>query len=78
MKTNTVENAKPPSVESLPESARFLDESECLRRVPVSRRTWSNWKSKGLIPFIKIGRRCLYDWRNVHQALLRMEKGGVL
>jgi hypothetical protein len=54
----------------------FLGEKEILALVPVSRRTWGNWKSGGLIPFIKIGRRCLYDWESVRKALLRMEKGG--
>jgi hypothetical protein len=36
-----------------------------------------NWKSKGWLPHIKIGRRCLYDWDNVHSALLRRERGGI-
>lgn len=51
----------------------FLDEIELLKRVPVCRRTLANWKAKGLLPFVKIGRRCLYDWQNVRAALLRLE-----
>lgn len=52
----------------------FLDEPEILHRVPISRRTLGDWKSKGVIPFIRIGRRCLYDWESVRSALLRKQK----
>jgi len=54
----------------------FIDEKQLLARLPVSRGTLSNWKAKGLIPFIKIGRRCLYDWVSVQGALLRRQRGG--
>ena len=54
----------------------FIDESECLRRVPVSRRTWFAWRMAGKIPTIKIGRRSLYHWPSVEMALLRMQRGG--
>ena len=54
----------------------FIDEKQLLARLPVSRGTLSNWKARGLIPFIKIGRRCLYDWASVQGALLRRQKGG--
>jgi hypothetical protein len=53
---------------------RFFDEKAILERVPVSRRTWWLWKSKGLIPYIRIGRRVLYDWPSVREALLRMQR----
>jgi hypothetical protein len=59
------------------ETPGFIDEKEILARVPVSRRTWGTWKTKGIIPFIRIGRRCLYDWPNVHAALLRQQRGGM-
>ena len=52
----------------------FLDEKEILRRLPISRRTLSNWKAKGF-PTIKIGRRCLYSWNNVQSFLLRQQRG---
>jgi hypothetical protein len=54
----------------------FLDEKQLLARLPISRRTLGNWKSKGILPFIKIGRRCIYDWPNVQAALRRRERGG--
>jgi hypothetical protein len=58
------------------ETPGFIDERTALTRVPVSRRTWGNWKVKGIIPFVRIGRRCLYHWPSVEQALLRQQRGG--
>jgi hypothetical protein len=54
----------------------FIDEKQLLARLPVSRGTLANWKAKGILPFIKIGRRCLYDWPSVQGALLRRQHGG--
>jgi hypothetical protein len=54
----------------------FIGEKQLLARLPVSRRTLGNWKAKGILPFIKIGRRCLYDWASVQGALLRRQRGG--
>jgi hypothetical protein len=53
----------------------FIDEKRLLARLPVSRRTLGNWKAKGILPYIKIGRRCLYDWASVQGALLRRQRG---
>jgi hypothetical protein len=60
-----------------PVPAGLIDEPEILKRVPVSRRTWGNWKAKGIVPFIRIGRRCLYHWPSVEAALLRRQTGPV-
>ena len=54
----------------------FMDEKELLTKLPISRRTLGNWKATGVLPYIKIGRRCLYDWASVHGALLRRQRGG--
>jgi len=54
----------------------FIDEKQLLARLPISRGTLGNWKAKGLLPYIKIGRRCLYDWASVQSALLRRQRGG--
>jgi len=62
--------------EDLSERTEFINEKQLLARVPISRRTLGNWKAKGLLPFIKIGRCCLYDWASVQGALLRRQKGG--
>ena len=54
----------------------FIDEKGLLARLPVSRRTLGYWKATGVLPYIKIGRRCLYDWASVQGALLRRQRGG--
>src|SRR5437660_1505636 len=54
----------------------FIDEKQLLAKLPISRRTLGNWKAKGFLPYIKIGRRCLYDWASVQGALLRQQRGG--
>jgi hypothetical protein len=59
-----------------PSETGFIDEKQLLARLPISRGTLGNWKAKGLLPYIKIGRRCLYDWASVQSALLRRQRGG--
>ncbi len=54
----------------------FIDEKRLLAKLPISRRTLGKWKAKGIIPHIKIGRRCLYDWPSVQNALFRHQRGG--
>ena len=54
----------------------FIDEKQLLAGLPISRGTLGNWKAKGLLPHIKIGRRCLYDWASAQRALLRRQRGG--
>jgi hypothetical protein len=54
----------------------FIDEKTLLARLPVSRGTLSNWRAKGILPYIKVGRRCLYEWASVQGALLRRQRGG--
>jgi hypothetical protein len=61
-----------------PNQSGFKNETEILKLVPVSRRTLSNWKARGWVPFIKIGRRCLYDWPSVAEALRRRQQGGMI
>jgi predicted site-specific integrase-resolvase len=55
----------------------FLDEKQILTRLPVSRRTLFNWRASGKIPFVRLGRRNLFHWPSVEQALLRQQRGGV-
>jgi hypothetical protein len=62
--------------EGVRDETGFIDEKQLLARLPISRRTLGTWKARGIIPFIKIGRRCLYDWPNVKGALLRRQQGG--
>lgn len=53
----------------------FISQAELLERIPVSRRTLSNWRRSGAIPYVKIGRRILFHWPSVQAALLRSQKG---
>lgn len=57
------------------EQADFIDERELLRRVPVSRRTIFEWRGSGKIPFVHLGgRRVLFHWPSVCEALLRQQR----
>jgi hypothetical protein len=63
--------------QTTPASAtNFIDESEMLKRIPISRGTLFNWRKSGKIPSVKIGRRCLYHYPSIESALLRMQSGG--
>jgi hypothetical protein len=62
--------------ESDKELKTFLDEKEILARIPISRRTLFNWRMSGKIPFVHLGRRNLFHWPSVEQALLRQQRGG--
>ena len=59
-----------------PGETGFIDEKTLLARLPVSRGTLGSWRAKGILPYIKIGRRCLYEWASVQGALLRRQRGG--
>jgi hypothetical protein len=58
------------------ESNGFLTETELLKKLPVSRRTIVCWRNKGLLPFIRPpgGRRILYSWPDVSEALRRQQQ----
>ena len=72
-----VQREHEPRFESDKEFSAFIDQKELLRRLPVSRRTITNWRRARKIPSIVIGRRVLFCWDNVSQALRRLEYGGV-
>jgi hypothetical protein len=54
-------------------SQTFIDEIEALKRVPVSRRTWYEWRKIGL-PYIRVRGRILYHWDSVQNWLLRQQR----
>ena len=56
---------------------KFLTENQLLTRLPICRRTAFNWIQQGKLPCVKIGRRKLYHWKSVEEALLRIQKGAV-
>jgi hypothetical protein len=54
-----------PSESSIAEPT-YVDDRELARRTPLVRNTWQKWRHEGKgPPFYKIGRRCLYVWRDV-------------
>jgi predicted site-specific integrase-resolvase len=64
--------------EDLSEKAEFINEKQLLQRLPVSRRTLTNWRNKGQIPFVRLpgSRRVFYHWQSIEAALLRMQRNG--
>jgi len=54
----------------------FIDENELCRRLKISRGSAINYRRAGLLPFIKLRHRVLFDWENVRSALLRHQIGG--
>lgn len=52
----------------------FLDQTELLRRLRISRPTLLHWRQQGTIPSIKLGRRVLFHWDSVEKALLRNQR----
>lgn len=69
------------NAEQNPEAAEvsggFLTTAELLQKIPVCRRTLSNWIAGGQIPYVKIpgSRKLLFHWGSVHEALLRLQRG---
>ena len=60
-----------------PSEAEFIDTPQFLAKVPISRRTLQEWRDKGLIPWVNTkGRRVLFHWPSVQQALLRQQRNG--
>ena len=55
----------------------FLDESQIAILLRVSRGTVFNYRRDGLIPYVKLNRRVLYDWDLVRESLRRRMRGGV-
>ena len=67
------------AVKNPPNLEGFIDEKQIFehRLVPISRRTWGDWKKKGIIPYIRVQRRCVYFWPAVIKALRTREVGGL-
>jgi predicted site-specific integrase-resolvase len=65
------------AIQPASQEEKFLTEKQLLTRLPISRRTAFNWIQKGKLPVVKIGRRKLYHWKSVEEALLRIQKGAM-
>jgi excisionase family DNA binding protein len=56
------------------EPAGLLTVPELLARLRISRRTLHDHISKGRIPAIRLGKRILFSWPIVLEALLRQQR----
>jgi hypothetical protein len=64
-------------VQAPPGDAGFIDETELISRLKISRGTAINHRKAGLLPFVKLGHAVRYHWPTVEAALLRQQRGGV-
>jgi excisionase family DNA binding protein len=53
----------------------FIDEKLLRELIPVSRRTLWNWRKRGELPFVQVGRRVLFHYPSVERALLNRQRG---
>jgi hypothetical protein len=72
-----IEQIPTPATPPAPPIGDFIDTPELLRRLPVCRKTLNNWRQANKLPYIQAGgRRVLYHWPSVQNALLRQQRGG--
>ncbi len=79
MQKNAIDRKPTPAGEptrtAQPPEGGFINETELLRRIPVSRRTLFQWRTSGKLPFVRVsGRRIIFHWPSVEAALLRQQK----
>ena len=56
------------------DSEYLRGQAECAKYVRVSRRCVSEWQARRIIPYIKIGKKCvLFRKRDIDAALTRYE-----
>ena len=48
----------------------FIGKAEVARRLGKTPRTVEVWSKKGYLPFVKVGRSCLYRWADIQARLL--------
>ncbi len=51
-------------------TAPFISKAEVARRLGKTTRTVEVWSKKGYLPFVKVGRSCLYRWPDIEARLL--------
>lgn len=60
-----------------PDAEAFLTTGELSRRLRCSVGTITNWRRKGLLPWIASpGRLVLFSWPDVKEAMRRRQRGG--
>ncbi len=74
MQNDALQTASPGDTGQHDNPEGFLTVTQLLERVPISRRTLANHRRKGLIPWIDLGGRVLFNWESVKAALLRRQR----
>jgi excisionase family DNA binding protein len=68
----TVEPVDPPALRTRPPA--FLSLRELAVVLGVSERGVRNWVRRGLLPRVKLGRRVLFRWTQIDEALAKLER----
>ena len=59
----------------------WIDKQEIMMRLHISNRTLQNWRSSGLLPFARIGKKIFYkesDLKNLLNAHVKQKSNSVL
>ena len=61
------------------EENKLVDARRCIdaifhQEAGPSLRTWMDWKAKGIIPFVKVGRRVFYNVEECRQAITKFSR----
>ncbi len=59
-------------------TAELMTPDQLARRLGISRRCLGNWTRDRLVPMLKIGRVCRFDFAKVSAALERHERAAVV
>ena len=59
-------------------TSQFLTKTELANRLNKSARTIEIWGQRGILPYIKVQRSILYDWKDVVKALSSFSSKGRL
>ncbi len=61
------------SLENL--SSVWLDNQQVLEKLHISKRTLQNLRSKNVIPYSKVGKKCFYNETHVQEMMFRHFRG---
>lgn len=64
----------PPPHTAAQNSTELLTPKECAKKLNISRRCLGNWTKRRVVPMVKIGRVCRFDFEKVKAALEKFEQ----
>jgi len=62
------------TTDTAPIGTELLTPDQCARKLNISRRCLGNWTKQRLVPMVKIGRVCRFDFHKVKAALDKFEQ----